>query len=75
MYRKERIKQGDTQKAEEKALLYLQDIADFWGVTYSQLVYAMKKNKLSFKFVSGGNSFKKVLFDDVKKINHKKIFN
>jgi hypothetical protein len=75
MYKRDKIQQGDTKTAEEKALLYLQDIADFWGVTYSKLDYAMKKGKLNFNFVLGGNSFKKVLYDDIKNINYKSIFN
>lgn len=68
------IKKGDYKEAEARGLLYLQEVANLWGVTYAKLAYAMKTNRVNFNFILGGNNFKKVLFDDIKSINPSEIF-
>lgn len=68
------IKKGDYKEAEARGLLYLQEVANLWGVTYAKLIYAMKTKKVNFNFILGGNNFRKVLFDDIKSINPSEIF-
>lgn len=68
------IKKGDYKEAEARGLLYLQEVANLWGISYPKLIYAMKTKKVNFNFILGGNNFRKVLFDDIKSINPSEIF-
>lgn len=68
------IKKGDYKEAEARGLLYLQEVASLWGVSYAKLAYAMKTERVKFNFILGGNTFKKVLFDDIKTLNPNEIF-